>query len=189
MKLQIPTTDSLWMAAGAAIAFGLSFRINQLFDGLFVYAPGMSLLFLPAGVKLLFVLVGRIPAICGIMAVSVYLGYGIWPDKSLGAVITFAFIGLITYPISAYLIMRWLGVRQDLTNLRYGHIVVLSLAASMTNGVLHNILYMVEEVTTSDDFWVKAAAMTLGDFIGCFVVVALFQLAISYLRHLGTVKK
>lgn len=170
------------MALIAAVSFGLSFRVNQLFDAWFVYAPGMSLLFLPAGVKLLFVLVGRIPAICGIMAVSVYLGYGIWPDKSIWPVICFAFVSLMTYPVSVYLVMRWLGIHRELENLRYWHIVVLSLAASVTNGFVHNILYMSEDVTSSDDFWVKTAAMTFGDFMGCFVIVALFQLVVSRVR-------
>jgi hypothetical protein len=129
MQLRLPKIENLLMALAAAVAFGLSFRVNQLFDDFFLYASGMSLLFLPAGVKLLFVLIGRIPAICGIMAVSVYLGYGIWPDKGIGAVIYFAFISLMTYPISS--------------------------------------------------------AMTFGDFMGCFAVVGVFQLAVS---HLGTHK-
>jgi hypothetical protein len=130
----------------------------------------------------LFVLVGRAPALIGLLISGVYLGYGIWPDKPIWPVINFAVISLLTYSISAYAVMRWLGIHRDLINLRYWHIVVLSLAASVTNGVIHNILYMAENVTSADDFWVKAAAMTFGDFMGCFVVVALFQMAVSHLR-------
>lgn len=170
------------MAAVAGVCFALAFRVNQLFDDFFVYAPGMSLLFLPAGVKLLFVLVGRIPAVCGLMAASIYSGYGIWPDKNIGPVIYFAFVSVMTYPVSAYLVMRWIGIQRDLLNLRYWHIVVLSSAASVINGLVHNILYIAEDVTSPDDFWVKAAAMTFGDFMGCFVVVAIFQLAVNRLR-------
>lgn len=85
------------------------------------------------------------------------------------------------YPVSAYLVMRWLDIHRDLINLRYWHIVVLSFAASVTNGVVHNVLYLYEEVTVPEDFWVEATAMTLGDFMGCFVVIGLFQLAVSYL--------
>jgi len=174
--------DDFFMAFAAAFFFWLSFRANQLLDQWFVYVQGMSFLFLPAGVKLLFVLIGRVPAICGIMLASVYLGHGIWPDKSIWAVVDFAFISLMTYPVSAYLVMRWLGIHRDLVNLQYWHIVVLSLAASVTNGIVHNVLYMAEGVTAPEDFWTRAAAMTLGDFMGCFVVVALFQLAFSKMR-------
>jgi len=171
---------AMMIAAGAS--FALSFRLNQLLDSYFVFAPGISLLFIPAGVKLLFVLIGRIPAIIGIMLVSVYLGYGIWPDKTILPVIYFAFVSLMTYPISAYTIMWLLGIRKDLTNLRYWQIVILSLAASITNGIIHNILYQSQDVTAPNEFWTKAAAMTLGDFMGCFVVVALFQVVTSKVR-------
>lgn len=173
---------NLAMMIVAGLSFALSFRINQLLDDYFVYAPGISLLFLPAGVKLLFVLIGRLPAIIGIMVVSVYLGHGIWPDKAILPVIYFAFVSLMTYPASAYTIMWALKIRKDLTNLQYWQIVILSLAASVTNGVVHNLLYMSQDVTAPNELWAKAAAMTLGDFMGCFVVVALFQLAVSRVR-------
>lgn len=173
---------NITMMIVAGLSFALSFQINQLLDDYFVYAPGISLLFIPAGVKLLFVLIGRLPAIIGIMVVSVYLGHGIWPDKSILPVIYFAFVSLITYPISAYTIMWLLKIRKDLANLRYWQIIVLSLVASITNGIVHNLLYMSQDVTTADELWTKSAAMTLGDFMGCFVVVALFQFAVSKSR-------
>ena len=65
------------MAAICGLLFSLSFRLNQYFDEQFIYAAGISLLFLPAGVKLLAVLVGRLPAILGLLIVSIYLGAGI----------------------------------------------------------------------------------------------------------------
>jgi glucose-6-phosphate-specific signal transduction histidine kinase len=180
---QILMIENWLMALSAAAIFCLSFRVNQLFDNYFVFAPGMSLLFLPAGVKLLFVLVGRWPAITGLLISGIYLGTGIWPEKELFSITLFAIVSLMTYPISAYVIMRWLDIHRDLTNLRYWHIVLMSLLASVSNGVIHNILYMAEDVTTVDDFWVKAAAMTFGDFMGCFVVVAIFQLIVSKLKN------
>jgi glucose-6-phosphate-specific signal transduction histidine kinase len=114
----------------AGLAFAFSFRLNQLLDNYFVYAPGISLLFIPAGVKLLFVLLGRLPAVIGILIASVYLGAGIWPDKSIVTVFNFAFVSLMTYPVSAYVVMRAVGIHRDLYNLRYWHIVLLSLVAT-----------------------------------------------------------
>ena len=164
--------------------FSLSFRLNQFFDEQFVYAAGISLLFLPAGVKLLAVLVGRLPAIVGLLIVGIYLGAGIWPDKPMSSIVYFAAVGLMTYPIAAFSLMRWLHIHQDLSNLRYHHIVLLSLAASVLNGVVHNWLYLTQGVTLSEELWQKSAAMALGDFMGCFVVVALFHATMSVLRSL-----
>ena len=161
----------------AGVGFGLSFRLNQLLDSYFVYSPGISLLFIPAGVKLLSVLVGRLPAVIGILIVSVYLGAGIWPDKSMVTVFSFAFVSLMTYPVASYIVMRVVGIHRDLYNLRYWHIVALSLAASALNGVVHNIEYVIEGVSDSESQWGNTAAMALGDFLGCFVVVSLFHTA------------
>ncbi len=170
-------------AVTSGILFSLSFRLNQFFDALFVYSAGISLLFLPAGVKLLAVLVGRLPAIIGLLVVSIYLGAGIWPDKPMSSVVYFAFVSLMTYPIAAFGLMHLLHIRQDLSNLRYHHIVWLSVAASVLNGVVHNWLYLTQGVTASDELWQKSAAMALGDFMGCFVVVALFHATMSLLRN------
>ena len=171
-------------AVASGLLFSLSFRLNQYFDAQFVYASGISLLFLPAGVKLLAVLVGRLPAIMGLLVVSVYLGAGIWPDKPMSAIVYFAVVSLMTYPIAAFGLMRLLHIHQDLSNLRYHHIVWLSLAASVLNGVVHNWLYWTQGVTASEELWQKSAAMALGDFMGCFVVVALFHTTMSVLRSM-----
>ena len=166
----------------SGLLFSLSFRLNQFFDKQFVYSAGISLLFLPAGVKLLAVLVGRLPAIVGLLIVGIYLGVGIWPEKDMASVVYFAFVGLMTYPVAAFGLMRVLHIRQDLSNLRYHHIVLLSLTASVLNGIMHNLLYITQGVTSIEDLWQKSAAMAFGDFMGCFVVVALFHAITSAMR-------
>lgn len=173
------SSDNFFMALSAGIVFWLSFRLNQLFDDYFLYASGMSLLFLPAGVKLLFVLIGRGPALLGLLIAGVYLGLEIWPDKPIWPVINFAIISLLTYAVSAYSVMRIMGIHRDLINLRYWHIVLLSLAASVTNGIVHNVVYVIEDVTAPEEVWTMAHAMAVGDFMGCFVVLMLFQLAVA----------
>ena len=170
-------------AVTSGILFSLSFRLNQYFDEQFVYSAGISLLFLPAGVKLLAVLVGRLPAIVGLLVVGIYLGAGIWPDKAMTSIVYFAVVSLMTYPIAAFGLMRLLRIRHNLSNLRYHHIVLLSLAASALNGVMHNWLYWTQGVTASEELWQKSAAMAFGDFMGCFVVVALFHAGMSVLRR------
>ena len=165
----------LAVAIVSGLVFTLSFRLNQYFDDWFIYSPGISFLFIPAGVKLLAVLVGRLPAILGLLVAGVYLGAGIWPNLPMLSVFDFAFVSLMTYPVSAYLVMRWLHIRADLSNLRYLHIVALSLVASVLNGVVHNFVYLAEGITSFEALWHKSAAMAFGDFMGCFVAVALFH--------------
>ena len=170
------------MAIAAGLAFQLSFGLTGMLDGYFAYAQGISLLFLPAGVKLLFVLVGRIPALIGLTVMAAYAAVGDWVDHPMWMPISFAVVAQANYYLAIYWVMRGLKIDQGLGNLRYWHVVVLSLAASVTNGVIHNVLYWTEGVSLPEDFMARSAAMSLGDFMGCFVIVGVFHAALTLHR-------
>ncbi len=169
--------SDLAMVAVAFLMFVSSFHLNQAFDSYMLYAPGVSLIFIPAGVKLLVILVGRMPAIVGLFIASVYLSMALWTDLQTASLYFFAVASVFSYAIAANCVMKWLGIHRDLYNLRYWHIVVLSLAASVLNGVVHNVAYLMEGVTAIEAQWGNSAAMALGDFLGCFIVVSLFHTA------------
>ena len=171
-KLQL--TD-LAMVGVAFLMFVGSFQLNQHLDSYMLYAPGVSLIFIPAGVKLLAILVGRVPAIAGLFMASIYSSTGLWADLHTASLYFFAAASVFSYAIAAYGVMKLLGIHRDLYNLRSWHIVVFSLAASVLNGVVHNVAYLMEGVTAVEAQWGNSAAMTLGDFLGCFVVVSLFH--------------
>lgn len=165
------------MAVVAFLMFVGSFHLNQNLDGYMLYAPGVSLIFIPAGVKLLAILVGRLPAIVGLFIASIYSSTGLWAELQTASLYFFAIASVFSYAIAAYCVMKLLGVHRDLYDLRYWHIVVLSLAASVLNGIMHNVAYLMEGVTAVEAQWGNSAAMALGDFLGCFVVVSLFHTA------------
>lgn len=99
------------------------------------------------------------------------------PELQTASLYFFAVASVFSYAIAAYGVMKWMGIHPDLYNLRYWHIVVLSLAASVLNGIVHNVAYLMEGVTAVEAQWGNSAAMALGDFLGCFVVVSLFHTA------------
>lgn len=167
----------LAMVGVAFLMFVGSFQLNQSLDSYMLYAPGVSLIFIPAGVKLLAILVGRVPAIVGLFIASIYSSTGLWTELQTASLYFFAIASVFSYAIAAYCVMNWLGIHRDLYNLRYWHIVVLSLVASLLNGIVHNVAYLMEGVTTIEAQWGNSAAMALGDFLGCFVVVSLFHTA------------
>ena len=175
-----------WTAIFSAVVFVLSFRVNQLLDAHFVYAAGISLLFIPAGVKLLLLLLGRFPAYVGLLASGTYLGAGIWSDRSMVDIVLFAFVGLTNYAVAAFGLMKLLHIDKGLANLRYWHIVLLSAVASVLNGVVHNLIYISHEITLTEEFASKALAMTFGDFMGCFVTVGLFHTVLLWVQSRRT---
>ena len=171
------------MAVGAGLSFELAFKLTELLDGYFGYAQGISLLYLPAGVKLLFILIGRIPALVGLTLMASYVAVEEWAGYGLWAPISFAVVAQVNYYLAVYWMVRWLGINQFLTNMRYWHIVVLSLVVSLVNGIILNVVYLWEGVSVPTNFLSRSAAMTLGDFMGCFAVTSLFQLLAAALKN------
>jgi hypothetical protein len=184
----LPLRDHLHKLALAAISFVLfaaSFHFNEVFDKLMLFAPGISLIFVPAGVKLLCVLVGGEAAAVGLFAASIYLSLAIWQNLPPIATVYFGLIAVGTYFSAVYAVKRYFKIKDDLSNLRYWHIVILSVAASLLNGFAHNVVYMLQGVTQGDEFFSKSWAMAFGDFLGCFAVVMLFNMGINAVRFLA----
>jgi glucose-6-phosphate-specific signal transduction histidine kinase len=169
--------SDLAMVVATFLLFVGSFHLNQSLDSFMLYAPGVSLIFIPAGVKLLAILVGRLPAMVGLFIASVYLSMALWTDLQTASLYFFAVASVFSYAIAANGVMKLLGIHRDLYNLGYWHIVVLSLAASVLNGFMHNVAYLMEGVTAIEAQLGNSAAMALGDFLGCFIVVSLFHTA------------
>ena len=173
----------LALVTAAFLFFAGSFSVNECLDALMLYAPGISLIFIPAGVKLLCLLVGGRAAAVGLFTSSIFLSTVIWKDLSLLSTVYFAIISVGTYFLAVRLIMWRFKIEPDLSNLGYWHIIVLSIFASVLNGFAHNVVYYTQGVTASEDFLSKSMAMVFGDFLGCFVVVMLFNASINMLRR------
>ena len=147
-----------------------------------LFAPGVSLIFIPAGVKLLCILVGGVPAAVGIYAASIYLSMELWTELPSLSNCFLALIAVCSYGLAVYWVKHKWRINPDLSNLNYWHIILLSAAASLMNGVGLNLAYFSQGVTAANDLLSKSSAMAFGDFLGCFVVVMLFNIGIHAVR-------
>ncbi len=172
------------IALAAFVLFTLSYKLNEYFDAFMLFASGVSLVFIPAGVKMLCLLVGGVPAIVGLFLASLYLNLVLWANLSLAASLYFAMIAVGTYAAVVYLIRRLFQIRPDLSNLNYLHIILLCVIASFSNGFGHNLVYLTQGVTAPDELISKSTAMAFGDFLGCFLIVMLFHAGITATRGL-----
>jgi len=159
--------------------FVISFSINELFDSLTLYTTGISLVFIPAGFKLLCLLVGGEAAVLGLLLSSVYVSLRIWDNAAVLQLVYFALAGVGSYYVSVLLVKKYMRIDDMLSNLRYLHIIILSAVASIANGVIHNIVYVWQDKVKFEDFFEKSAAMVLGDFLGCFIVIMFFNICID----------
>ncbi len=166
------------MAVASFLLLQGSFVLNTYLDPYLLYAPGANLVFIPAGVKLLCILVGGVPAAIGILASSAYISIGLWGENTFLSTFSLAIVAVLTYYSAVVGVKKLFKIHDDLSNLRYWHIVVLSTLASVLNGFLLNLAYYSQQVTPVAHIWSKGAAMALGDFMGCCIVVMTFNLAI-----------
>ena len=164
----------------AVIAFVLFTLAHSVVEHIHLtkyYAFGVSLIYIPAGVKLLCILVGGVPALVGLIASSLFLTYQLWTADSTWHLLMFGIIGVLSYGVAVYGVSRVCKIKPDLSNLNYLHILLLSIAASCLNGIAQNIAYLANGVAPGEALLARIGAMAFGDFLGCFVVVMLFNIA------------
>jgi glucose-6-phosphate-specific signal transduction histidine kinase len=159
--------------------FVFSFSVNEVFDSFALYMTGISLVFIPAGFKLMCLLVGGKSAVVGLLLSSVYVSTRIWDNTGFMQLVYFAFASVGSYYVAVLLLKKYMRIDDTLSNLRYLHIIILSAAASILNGTVHNIVYVWQDKVKMDDFFAHAAAMVVGDFLGCFIVIMFFNACID----------
>jgi hypothetical protein len=167
------------VVATAFLLYVGSFQVNQFLASYAVLPSVLGLMFLPAGVKLLTLLWGRLPAAMGLFIAHVYLDGPLWPLSHDQATYYLSATSVGSYVLAVFLLMRWQWIHENLSNLRYGHLVGFSLAASVLNGLLQSLVSMhPDKIEFNDYFWTHSAQIAFGDFLGCFAIVVIFNAAI-----------
>jgi len=178
--MRIPTPIvKLAICCASFFLFVFSFDINERFDSFALYMTGISLVFMPAGFKLLCLLVGGDAAAVGLLLSSVYVSMRIWDHTAVMQMVYFAFASVGSYYVAVLLVKKFMRIENTLSNLRYLHIVIFSAAVSIMNGIIHNIVYVWQDKVKLDEFFSHSAAMIVGDFLGCFIVIMFFNISID----------
>jgi integral membrane sensor domain MASE1 len=167
------------ICCGSFFLFLYSFKINELFDSIAQYANGINLVFIPAGIKLLCLLVGGEAALVGLLLSNVYVSMGVWENTSVMQMIYFAITAVGSYYVTVLLVKKLMRIDDTLSNLRYLHIIILSAVGSILNGFVHNVVYVWQDKVKAEDFFANATAMVVGDFLGCFIVIMFFNVCID----------
>ena len=159
------------------------------------YAMGVSLIFLPAGVRTLSVLIFGLRG-----ALGVFAGALLSTIEYMGHVAAMDFLNMCIISavsaFSAYAMMRfvcwWRKIGNDLNELTFSDVLMIVFSQGLLSSTLHQIMYVIhaidsayENPTYAESFrlW---AAMATGDIVGSMIlmlsavaVVNLFQ----RLRH------
>lgn len=149
-----------------------------------VYGDGANLIYLPTGVAMLVLMVGKVWAAFGVAMASslVVLRHEQTPD-TFAIVATGMARGIGPY-IGLQIGTHLLKIDRDLMLLRSYHLPVLALLVSAVSSLLLNTSFLLAGRKSIAQFPVDLAASWFGDFAGCMVVVLTVYAAAKLFRLL-----
>ncbi len=168
-----PLAKGPLLAVAAGAAYVIAYRFSELLDPWTLYGQGISLLFLPAGIKHLAMLVGRGWGALGCFVGLLLVASEVWPQLPAGQLLVYAAVSTLASWWGIRLGMALLGLRSDLSNLRFLHLPLLDLVTTAVHGAAVNG-YFIAAGLKSENFLGNALAMITGDFMGCLLVFMLF---------------
>lgn len=144
--------------------------------------PGIDVIYPPAGLRTLLLIVGGGWAAIGLSIANLAMIPGeLGLDSLAGRILFAAYTGLAPY-LAMIGSFRLLGVAPGLTNLAPWHLPVLCFGIAFGSSVLHVAAFCVIGSIPWSGFVAAAAAMTLGDFTGCLIVILVALGAIKTFR-------
>jgi len=177
-------TRALIVVASAAIwlAGSLLYRWAAPHTG---FVPGIDIIYPPAGLRTLLLIVGGGWAALGVTIANLAMVPEEMGLHSLTSRILFsAYAGLVPY-VAMIGSFRLLGIGRGLTDLSPRHLPVLCFGIALGSSVLHVAAFCVIGTVPWSSFVTAAAAMTLGDFTGCLVVILVALGVIKTFRMIG----
>jgi hypothetical protein len=163
----------LSVAALCAFAYLLSFELMTRLPAWLEYAPGVALFFLPAGVKLVSLLVARSWGLLGIAAAGMWTAADVWQSADWSTLLGNVAVWVGIPYLVIRLMLRWMDIQADLSNLSYLRVMAICLAATVTSSVAGNAYAVWSQTQPLAELWARAVAMALGDFLGAGVLFAL----------------
>lgn len=177
------TGEGLWFAAGSALAYLVAWWINRLIAPLEPLYFGVHVVFLPAGIKLLAILVGHHWGALGVAAMEYALRWVSTdsPPDLVSVLELLVWVGATYVMVEG--ILRSGRVPFDLRGIRARHLVGLAAATAVTNAVASNAFALVTGRLAREEFWHLALVWLVGDIVGALLVLGLLQIAVRGWRR------
>lgn len=186
--------SSLWPLMAShlcliALSFTLSrltFELHDLLTPYVAYTQGVDLLFLPAGVKLVLIMVAgwRGALGCGLALLS--LSTRFWPDLEPVWLLLYSTLSVGMTWLVVSIMLRRMALGPTLEGLSFWELVQIDMLNTLLHGIAVNGYFWALGLRSSETFWPAALAMTLGDFLGTGVIMLLVLLAARLIAPVRT---
>jgi hypothetical protein len=163
-----------------AVAYFYAFKLNLYWFEWIEFSHGANWVYIPSGLRLLFVLLLIRLGGIGIAISTIYINYTIGDaDAHLYNVVTGVISGASPC-IARDLASRWFNLDPLLVNLTGRDFFKISVLFAVVNALLHQLWYIWMEKT--QDFLASTLAMGVGDWFGTVLVLATASLGIQLFK-------
>jgi len=165
----------------SALLYSTLFFFNDWLTEALKYDLGVSWIYLPAGLRLLLILIFGLAGAIGIAAASFAISYfGVFPPD----LVTCLGIGLISgfAPLLAkWLIVSNIPINNDLSNLSIQKIILCIIVYALMSAGLHQFWFELRDLESGslNHFLV----MFIGDIAGSILLIALIKYSIDLLKR------
>lgn len=162
---------------GTAITFTIFLELNIFLFAKLEFVKGTNWIFLPSGLRLLFVLLFSEMGAVGIVLASFIINYRqYYNGDAVNAVMTGCISG--ASPLIARQICLGFGyISENLEGLSTRSLLTAAVIFALTNSLLHQIWYVAYGQT--QDFFTTTAVMAIGDCVGTIVVLYIAKFLIK----------
>ncbi len=166
----------------SAVLFVGFFQLNDWIFSSFHYSEGISWVFLPAGFRVILVLVMGLPGAIGLMLGSWFIDRELFTQS--GA--TLAFLNGVVGGLTPWLVLKYLTHRQWLTpqlqSLNSFQLLNITLIFSAASALAHQLVWLLLE-RPHLNIWVDIWPMFIGNALGALLMLYGFKFVLDRLGH------
>ena len=187
MPQEQTTSDTLSLEAKALIVllcaafYAYAFQLNQYLFAHLKFSEGVNWIFIPSGLRLLFVLVFLEAGAVGVVAGSIFVNYTISSDAHVSNLVS-GFLSGASPWVAHVIATRLLGLEISLSGFHTQQLLKVSILFAVISSALHQCWYFFAGQT--DDVISSMAVMGLGDWLGTVLVLTAVTYTLKIFRNL-----
>jgi hypothetical protein len=166
----------------SAVLFVAFFQLNDWIFSSFQYSDGISWVFLPAGFRVILVLVMGLPGAMGLMLGSWFIDRDLFTQS--GA--TLAFLNGVVGGLTPWLVLKYLTYRQwlspQLQSLNVLQLLNMTLIFAAASALTHQMVWLLLE-RPHLNIWVDIWPMFVGNALGALLMLYGFKFVIDRVRR------
>ena len=161
-----------------AIAWLLFYKLNSFIFSYLETNQFVSLVFMPAGIRLVSVLLLEEYAVIGLFIGALLTSPLI--SVNLSQILIISLISALNPYLAVHITKHLLKIDNLLNNLHAKELILMGVFSAGLNCISHHLYFYTLHIHTS---WSDCASMFIGDLSGIFIMLFLFSMGLKFIRR------